>query len=41
MDLNKNVSEALEALKKDYFKNIPEADADMLIRKMINTLLTR
>ncbi|WP_269747931.1 hypothetical protein [Alkalibacter mobilis] len=41
MEQNKKVSETLEELKQGYFKEVPEEDADMLIRKMINTLLTR
>lgn len=39
--MEKKLSEVLEEMKTDYFKNVPEEAADMLIRKFIWTLVQR
>ncbi len=35
------ITEILESLKKDYFKDVPEEQANALISKLVYLLLTR
>jgi len=35
------IMDVLESLKKDYFKDIPEEVADVMIRRLVYTLVTR
>ena len=41
MEQEKKLSETLEDMKKGYFKNVPEVEADVMMRRMVNRLLSR
>lgn len=37
----KSISDILESMKDGYFKNVPQEEADALIRRLVYTLLSR